>query len=214
MNIERKIKLKSGEQVVYVLRRYALAFFWHFVLVLILLALPFFFMFWLFAHSWWGIGLFVLPILISLIILIRTLFLWNKNIFVLTTHRLVDFDQLGFFEVVVSDIPYDQVEDVHGRVKGVFQTIFKYGKVNVQTGNGKILVVVDLVKNPVSVQREINRLRENYLTHLVHHFSGNLADAVVDKLYELETEDLEKIKIVIEKRLRKLSEKDQKIVRS
>lgn len=205
MNLAKKIRIKKDEEIIYAVRRYGLTFFWQFVLVIIFLVIPFLFIFWLFAHSWWGISLFILSLVISLSILIRTLFLWRKNILVLTNQRLVDFDQLGFFEEVVSDIPYDQVEDVHGRVKGICQTIFKYGNVNIQTGNGKVMVVVDRVKNPVSIQREINRLREGYLTHLVHHFSGNLTDALIDKLYELEEEDLEKIKIVIEKRLKKIA---------
>ncbi|KKQ27414.1 MAG: hypothetical protein US42_C0009G0004 [Candidatus Magasanikbacteria bacterium GW2011_GWC2_37_14] len=205
MSIEKKINLKKDEKIVNVVRRYGLTFFWEFIVVLFLFVVPFFFMFWLFRHSWWGIGIFSASLLLGLIILIKIIFLWKKNVLILTTHRLVDFDRRGFFEQIISDIPYDQIEDVHGKVKGIAQTIFKYGNVNIQTGEGQVLVTVDRVKNPVFLGQQINRLREYYLTHLRHHFSGNLADAVIDKLYELEIEDLEKIKIVIEKRIKKLS---------
>lgn len=204
MSVEAKINLKKGERIINIIRRYGLTFFWHFVLVFALFAVAFFFMFWLFAHSWWGITLFVLPIIIGIVVLIRALFLWRKNIFILTTHRLVDIDQRGFFDQVVSDIPYDQLEDVHGRIKGIWQTIFHYGNVNIQIGNGKVLIIIDNIKNPLRVQQEINQLRENYLIDFTHKFNGNLADAVIDKIFELEVDDLEKIRIVVEKRLIKL----------
>lgn len=208
MSLEKKLKLKNNEKIVNIIRRFGLTFFWQFVLVAILLVVPFFFMFWLFAHSWWGMSLFVLFLAIGLIVLARILFLWRKNVLLLTTHRLVDVDQIGFFEAVVSDIPYDQIEDVHGRVRGVWQTLFNYGNVVIQTGNGKVQVIVDRVKNSISIQQKINELRENYLTHHTHHFSGNLANVVIDKLYELEVEDLEKIRMVVEKRLKKLAGND------
>lgn len=205
MGLEKKINLKKDEKIVNIIRRYGPTFFWEFVVVLFLFVAPFFFMFWLFRHSWWGISLFSASLLLGLIILSKILFLWKKNVLILTTHRLIDFDQRGFFEQIISDIPYDQIESVHGKVKGIMQTIFKYGNVNIQTDSGEVLVVVDRVKNPVSLGQQINKFREFYLTHLMHHFSGNLADAVIDKIYELEVEDLEKIKIVIEKRLKKLN---------
>jgi len=210
MQIEKKINLKKDEKITNIVRRYGLTFFWEFVVVLFLFVVPFFFVFWLFRHSWWGISLFSLSLFLGFIILTKILFLWEKNVLILTTHRVIDFEQRGFFEQVISDIPYDQVEDVHGKVKGITQTIFKYGNVNIQTGAGEVLVVVDRVKNPIFLGQEINKLREYYLTRLRHHFSGNLVEAIIDKLFELEAEDLEKVKITIEKRLLKLKNKEIK----
>lgn len=163
MSIGKQIKLKEGEKVVNIVKRYGLTFFWHWIIIFALFVVPFFFMFWLFNHSWWGQALFIIPVALGILILVRTLFIWKKNIFIITTHRVVDIDQRGFFDKVVSDVPYDQIEDVSGRIRGFWGTIFRYGNLQIQTGHSKVLIVVERIKQPVYLQQEINELREQYL---------------------------------------------------
>ena len=144
--LEKKIKLKDNERIVSVIRRYGITLLWQWTLIALLFIVPFFFMFWLFRHDWWGQGLFITPIVLGILLIIRTIFIWQKNVFVITTHRLIDIDQRGFFDQVVSEIPYDQVEDVSGRVKGFWGTIFRYGIINIQTGTGKVQIIVEKIK--------------------------------------------------------------------
>ena len=157
------IKLKDDEKVISIVRRCGLTFFWHWLLISILFVAPFFFMFWLFNHSWWGQALFFIPVSVGIFVLIRTIFIWKKNILIITTHRVVDIDRRGFFDKVVSDVPYSQIEDVSGRIKGFWGTIFRYGSLQIQIGNGKVQIVIDRIKQPVYLQQEINELREQYL---------------------------------------------------
>ena len=163
MSIEQLIKLKEKEKIVFIIRRYGLTFFWSWILVFVLFVVPFFFMFWLFNHSWWGQALFFIPVVVGVFILIKTIFIWKKNILVITTHRVVDIDQRGFFDKEVSDVPYSQIEDVSGRIKGFWGTIFRYGNLQIQTGNSNVQIVVEKIKQPVYLQQEINELREPYL---------------------------------------------------
>jgi membrane protein YdbS with pleckstrin-like domain len=132
--------------------------------VFILFTADAFLMFWLFAHGWWGQASFIFGIVVGLFILGRILFVWRKNILVITTHRVVDIDQRGFFDKTVSEVPYDQVEDVSGRIKGVLGTILRYGDLTIQTGKGKVEIVVSYIKQPMRVQQKINELREGYLS--------------------------------------------------
>lgn len=169
MVIERRIKLKDGERVVTAVNRYGLTFFGQWVLVFVLFVVPFFFMFWLFNHSWWGQALFFIPVAFGILMLVRTLFIWKKNVLIITTHRVVDVDQRGFFDKVVSDVPYDRIEDVSGRIKGFWGTIFRYGNLQIQTGHGKVLIVVERIKQPVYLQQRINELGEEYLAHLTNN---------------------------------------------
>lgn len=157
------IKLKEGEKIIMIVRRYGLTFFWSWVLIFFLFVVPFFFMFWLFNHSWWGQVLFFVPVAFGIFSLIRLVFIWKKNILIITTHRVVDIDQRGFFDQVVSDVPYSQIEDVSGRIKGFWGTIFRYGSLQIQTGNGKVQIVVEKIKQPVYFQQVINELREKHL---------------------------------------------------
>ena len=157
------IQLKEQERIIATVRRYGLTYFWHGCLVAVLVGSAFFFMFWLFAHGWWGQTLFGLDFGVGFLLLLRTIFLRQKNRLLVTTHRVIDIDQRGFFDRVVSEIPYDQIEDVFGRIKGVFGTIFRYGEINIQTGGGKVQIYLQKIKQPVALQQQINELRENYI---------------------------------------------------
>lgn len=198
------IQLKEQERIITTVRRYGLTYFWHGFLVVILLSTAFFFMFWLFAHDWWGIALFFVDLGIGFLLLFRTLFIWQKNQLIVTTHRVVDLDQQGFFDKTVSEIPYDQIEDVSGRIKGVFGTIFRYGELNIQTGAGKVRIILQKIKQPVALQQQINELRERHISRYSSRFSGDVAEMVIDKIYELEEADLRRVAEIVGKRLQKL----------
>lgn len=193
------IQLKEQERIVTIVRRYGLTYFWHGFLVAVILSVSFFFMFWLFAHGWWGQMLFVLGVFVGLFILFRTLFLWRSNQLIITTHRVVDIDQNGFFDKTISEVPYDKIEDVFGRIKGVFGTIFRYGELNIQTGAGKVQIALNKIKQPVFLQQQINELCDRYISRYSSRFSGNVVEMVIDKLYELEPEDLSRVEKVLEK---------------
>ena len=118
---------------------------------------------------------------------------------------MIDLEQKGFFERVVSEVPYDQVEDVHGKISGFLGMIFRFGMVSIQTGNGKVKIVLTAVKRPLQLQQHINEMRERYLNKNSHDFSGDVAEAITDKLYELELPELYKVKKVLDNRINKLS---------
>jgi len=208
MSIEKKIKLKANERIMTIVRRYGLTFFWSWLFIFVLIVVPFFFMFWLFKHDWWGQTLFIIPVALALFLLTRTIFVWQRNVMIITSHRVVDIDQRGFFEKEISNVSYDQVEDVLGRIKGFWGTIFRYGNVEIQTGAGKVLLVVDKVKQPVFVQQEIQELRDRFMAKYVHDYSGDVAGTIIDQIYELEVEELERVKKVLVKRIKKLEIED------
>jgi hypothetical protein len=193
------IKLKENEKIYFTIRRYGLTLFWWWLLIFLLISIPFFFMFWLFQNGWWGITLFVLPVAIALILLIRSMYLWRKNCLFITSHRLVDHEQRGLFDKIVSELTYDQIEDVSGRVRGIGGTIFRYGELSVQTGNGKVKIMAVKIKHPLLLQEKINELRERYLNRSARDFSGNALNAVIDKLYELNRDELMRVKQEVEK---------------
>lgn len=201
------ISLKEQERIITTVRRYGLTYFWHFILVALLIGSAFFFMFWLFAHGWWGQTLFGLDLGVGFLFLLRTIFLWQKNQLLITTHRVIDIDQQGFFDRTVSEIPYDQIEDVFGRIKGVFGTIFRYGEINIQTGAGKVQICLQKIKQPVALQQQINELRERHVARYSSRFSGDVTEMVIDKIYELEEKDLRKVAEVVSKRLQNINKR-------
>lgn len=157
--------LKHDERILTIVRRYGPTLFGHFVIIAFIFGAAFFFMFWLFKHGWLGQGIFGTIIFIGVYILTKTLIRWRKTTLIITSHRLIDIDQRGFLEKIISEIPYDQIEDAVGRTKGIFGTIFRYGRLTIQTGNGKVRIIVDRVKKPAQVLQLVNHAREAYLSH-------------------------------------------------
>ncbi|MDD2656021.1 MAG: PH domain-containing protein [Patescibacteria group bacterium] len=199
------IKLKEKEKIVSEVLQYGLTKIWGYFSGFACLVLASFFMFWFFDHDWWGISLFSLLLFCGFFIIFRNYYLWKKNVFYITTHRLIDSEQRGFFERIVSEIPYDQIEDVHGKIKGFFGIVLRFGNVTIQTGSGKVKIVLSNIKRPLQLQQHINEMRESYLSKNIHNFSGDIAEAITNKLYELELPDLYKVKKVLDSRLNKLS---------
>lgn len=201
----KDLKLKEQERVLNQVLQYGLTKIWYYLFGIFLLSMSAFFMFWFFEHGWWGIVIFVLLIFFGFFVIFRNYYLWKKNIFFVTTHRLIDIEQRGFFERIVSEIPYDQIEDVHGKINGVWGMMLKFGIVSIQTGGGKVKIVLSNIKRPLQLQQQINELRERYLSKYNYDFSGDVSSAIIDKLYELELPDLYRVQKMLESRISKLS---------
>lgn len=159
----RLFGLKENERMVRVVRRYGLTHAFDIVVIALFFGLAFFFLFWFFRHGIWGQTLFAALVGIGVVLLIRLLFTRYRNVTYVTDRRLVDIDRRGFFHCVISDIPYDQIEDVSGHMRGFFGTVFRYGDVHIQTGGGTVRIVIDRVVQPRRLQGLINDLREAYV---------------------------------------------------
>lgn len=206
MNL-KDIQLKSDERVLLVVHRYGLTLFWNWFIGAAFISLAFFFMFWLFGKGSWGQATFMLLIVFGILILFKTYYSWKKNAVVITTHRIIDIAQPRAFEREITDVVYDQIENVSAKSTGFFPTLFKYGTVLTQTGNGKVVIEVSHIKRPLQLSQMINELRERYMTKHAQDFSGNLLATMLDKLYELEIDELTKIRRAIDTRLEKLEKR-------
>ncbi|MCX6781110.1 MAG: PH domain-containing protein [Candidatus Magasanikbacteria bacterium] len=145
MAITDSVELKSGENILREVRRYPLVDFGKYSLAFVLMIAPFFFLFPLMKLHGWGIAGGAIIFLSGLIIFTRTLFLWFHNVFVVTSCRIIDFDQRGFFERVVSQSSLDQIQDVSFHIHGAAQTFFRYGDVNIKTGWGSVELCVPAI---------------------------------------------------------------------
>ncbi len=201
MGLEKKIKLGEKEKISHVIHRYWLTYFWSWFGIAILFATPFFFMFWLFQHGQWGQMLFVVPIVLAVIWLIHTLYIWQKNALVITTDRIIDIEQRGIFEKVISDISLEDIEDVAGKIKGFWGTMFRYGNTMIEASEGRIKIVAEKVKYPEDLQRHIKKMKKQYLDKGAKELRGDLVHAIREKIHELELEELERIEKSVRKRI-------------
>lgn len=205
------IKLQNQENIVHIARKHGGAYFLHWFFSFILITVPFFAMFWLFRHDWWGQAIFFVLLGGGILFLFRTIFLWKRNSAIITTHRVVDVDQRGIFDKTVSEILYDELDYASGQIKGVFGTIFRYGDLIIQNEGGNMRIILEKIKQPVQVQQQINKLKKNYNrggSNFVCTQCGleeaGLLDILSSRMHELEVEELIKFKKILDKKIRKM----------
>ncbi len=163
MNVGRVIKLKDDEKVLRVVRNHWITYAFRWVLAFLFIAAPFFFMLPLFSLGAGGLAAFAASALVGLALGVRTFVLWFWNAFIVTSHRVVDIDQRGFFDRTVSEAVYDKIQDVSYSIKGIWGTIFRFGVVELQTAGASANLALPHVAEPKDVHHLITETMAAYL---------------------------------------------------
>lgn len=163
------IELKSHEHIVRTVRRFPLVHTGTYLVAAILMLIPFFLLFPLMKLNVWGGLIGAVIFCVGAAIFVRTFYLWYHNVFVITTERIIDFDQRGFFERVVSQSSWEKIQDVSVHVHGAAQTFFHYGDVNIKTAWGSVDLCVPSIFRPNNVQRIMLETQEDYLARYDRH---------------------------------------------
>jgi uncharacterized membrane protein YdbT with pleckstrin-like domain len=82
------------------------------------------------------------------------------DIWIITNQRIIDVRQEGFFSRTVSELKISKIQDVTSELKGLFQFIFRYGDVHVQTAAEVQRFVFSQIPNPEQVRDTIIKLVE------------------------------------------------------
>lgn len=82
------------------------------------------------------------------------------DITIVTNERMIDIQQSGLFSRSVSELYLLQLQDVSGKQKGVWQSLFNFGDVVIQTAGQKENFVINHVANSYQVSRKIMDLQE------------------------------------------------------
>lgn len=150
--------LRDGEEVIATVRRSPYAMTGRIIAVLIFLCAPFFFLVPLFRIETWGGWIFFAMLFVGCAIAIRSALLYAFNALVMTNERVVDLDQRGLFHRTVSDVTYTRIQDVSFTVKGVRQTLFRYGTLSIETVGSSARIVVPGISHPEEVHDQIMRM--------------------------------------------------------
>jgi uncharacterized membrane protein YdbT with pleckstrin-like domain len=154
-SIIKKINLKVGEEIVRVVRHYVLTLWLQILGAFLLLILPFFLIFPFFRWGYWGVGIFLALIFLVIIYGIRIFIVWYYNAFVITNKRIIDIDQRGFFERIVSEVAFENIQDVSYRRSGIWQTIFRYGDVRIKLAGADEGFEIKNVRAPAAAEQLI-----------------------------------------------------------
>ncbi|MDD5567525.1 MAG: PH domain-containing protein [Patescibacteria group bacterium] len=151
--------LKEGEEAILIVRRYNLTFAPHLILSLVIVFSAFFFLYPLFRLGRWGVFIFIMLIFFGLLYFFRQSVIYFLNALVITKQRLIDFDQKGLFNRVVSETTYDKIQDVSFKINGFTPTLFNYGDLEIQTAGTQANLEIKSIANPKKIQDVIIRLQ-------------------------------------------------------
>lgn len=162
MSLSKKINLRERERIIQIERRYGLTDWWKYGLGLIFLALVSFFMFQLFWQGWWGYVVYTLGVLLGLYIIFRVWFFNHFNLFVLTSERVIDIHQVGWFDQIMSSISHQDIKDISVRKKGLLANVFNYGSVIVRSQSDQFFLDIIKIHHPQELQTELIEVGEQY----------------------------------------------------
>lgn len=86
------------------------------------------------------------------------------DVWLITSERIIDIRQEGFFSRTVSELKLFQIQDVTSELKGFFKFVFRYGDVHVQTAGQTQRFAFRQIPNPEEVRDIIIKLAEERKT--------------------------------------------------
>ncbi|MGI9027734.1 MAG: PH domain-containing protein [Candidatus Saccharimonadales bacterium] len=109
-------------------------------------------------------GLVVLSLGVIFVILATRIYLANQLI--ITNDNVTQVAQVGLFHRKVSELSMENVEDVTAHQKGLFQTLFNYGRLHVETAGEQDNYNFHYCPNPNAYAKAIQDARLTFLkTH-------------------------------------------------
>jgi len=158
MKLRDIIEPKPQEEVLLIVRASFYSFAWMFAGYALLVCLPFFFFYPAIQYGWMGIGLFSAVLMIGIFHFWKRFIIWSRTMFIVTSVRLIDVDQEGFFDRTVTELRFDQIQDVHYRSKGLRASLFRYGTLYITTKGDAADIQVNHVPKPQRLQQLVHDL--------------------------------------------------------
>lgn len=162
MNLSKKIHLNETEKILVEMSRYWLTCLWQYLLGFLALFAGSFFMFQLFSLGLWGSLLYWFAMVSGFLLLVQTWFFQKTNKLVITGERVVDIHRRGWFDEEISSVSHLEIRDVSARKKGIFQNLFNFGAVSIQTRSSQIVLDIIKIKDPAEVQTLIQEASRQF----------------------------------------------------
>ncbi|MCC6639247.1 PH domain-containing protein [Candidatus Falkowbacteria bacterium] len=147
----KKIHCVEDEEIVSVIHAHWIAKLQTFLIAFLFFAVPLFFMFYLMSQGRVGVSIFVTSIVVGLIYSLREWYLWTYNVFIITTHKIIDLEQRSLLKRSVSEVSYDKIVDVSYEHEGLLDTMFGMGKITVVTNIPNTTLQITHVGNVATI---------------------------------------------------------------
>ena len=147
---------RPDEEVRLVVRRHPIVFFWPLLQSTIALA------FIVLALIFWGLGDIFYIVVTVLILIIFSLifkisFIYSNSFCLVTNQRVINVDQRGFFNRVITETDYAKIQEVTNSTAGMIGTTFNIGEINILTAGKESQLTIRNIPDPYSIQQEITK---------------------------------------------------------
>lgn len=125
------------------------------------------------------IGPLVLVIFSVYILLVATLTLTSLtdywlDVWVVTNERIINSEQLGLFNRVVSEVKLEQIQDITSEQKGFLETFITFGDVYIQTAAERERFQFKNIDNPDDIKIKIGSLTNTCKVNHHHEHTAGL----------------------------------------
>lgn len=109
-----------------------------------------------------SVFVFVAIVFVVLFLILAT-YIYEANRLIITNLNVTQITQVGLFHRKVSEVTMLNIEDVTSQKKGIFQTIFNFGTLHVETAGEQNNFVFAYCPNPDSAAKVLLDTREQFL---------------------------------------------------
>ncbi len=138
----------------------------------------------LILHVFWGPALIATLVAYLLTILILTfteLTDYWLDVWVVTSERIINTEQHGLFNRIVSEVYLHQIQDITSEQKGFLSTFLTFGNVFVQTAAERERFQFKNIDNPDDVKITISGLSKMCKMHHKHEMPKQETEGVVEE---------------------------------
>ena len=160
MKLKDLVSPKPNEEILLIVRESLVPKSGKLCLFALWFLVPFFFLYPLFRMGAIGFVIFTVLVVSGIFLFWKTFRLWSHTLLVITDRRLIDIDQRGLFDRVVTETAFDHIDEVSYRMQGMMSTVCGYGTVTVRLHGESADVVFKSVRKPSRVQNLLNDLRK------------------------------------------------------
>lgn len=98
----------------------------------------------------WSIYIMILWVYTFHALTMHTLDTW-----IVTSERIIDISQIGFFQRKVSELHLSSIEDISVHINGVLQSYFDFGNLEIQTAGSSQRFLFEEIPEPLNVKDKI-----------------------------------------------------------
>lgn len=166
----------QNEKTILILRKHRLYYVKHFLVLIILIAIPIILYLlsnYFFTNLFENQGLNLIFILITSLyycfVLLFSFISWLNyylDVWVITNYRIIEYEQKSIFDRETSELNIKSIQDITAQVKGILPSIFHFGNLYVQTAGAQERFIFKDVPYPDKAKETIMNLQNQIASQI------------------------------------------------